>query len=631
MKQRSRFLAVLSVSTIVVSLAACGGSNPTPAPSPTSTAVAQVAAPTDTSASTEATPTSGAVMATVALQTGGVATAVTTATTPAQRGEAAPTESPTPGGELTPTAVAQGGADTPTAVAQGSADTPTVSGNVAADLGFRAKPNGFSFPNYSGNFPTTPGTLTLDAVRKMFGDAAVCASVSGDTCTPKQDAALWLDQQNKGINGGSCEGFAVASLRMFNGEIKPTDFDPNATTAFDLKLEGNAKLRSQIAADWALQNIEPVASFGAQTRSKTPSQILDLLTAALANPSGDQYTLGIWHGKEGHAVVPYSVEDKGNGLFWLHVYDNNYPGDDKYVEIDRTANTWKYALAAVNPAADPSPWGGGVGGDPMDLTSLSVRDGKLICPWCGQGAGGGLLQSNGGQSRQVWLDGKGDALITDAQGHKLGYENGKFVNEIPGAYDSVIKGAALVANHEPIYYLPASGDYSIDITGSSLSGQDTEELALFGQGMAADVSNIKLDKGMDDQLSLSGQKLDFKAGEAESPDIKLAVEMGGKDYQVDINGLNAQSGQDISVSVDETTGKLAVKDSASTDESYNLTVTEEDASGNHTFKHNGVDLAPGNTDYVDFGAWDDQGALKVEVDQGSNGSIDQTVDEPNQP
>ncbi len=96
-------------------------------------------------------------------------------------------------------------------------------------------------------------------------------------------------------------------------------------------------------------------------------------------------------------------------------------------------------------------------------------------------------------------------------------------------------GDALVANHEPIYYLPSSGDYSIDITSSNLNGQDTEELALFGQGMAADVSNIKLDRGMDDQLSLSGgQKLGFKAGEAESPDIKLAVEAGGKDYQVDI-------------------------------------------------------------------------------------------------
>ncbi len=615
MKQVSRFWAACALFVLVSSLAACGGANPTATPPPPTPVppTATTASRGEVAPTLEATPLEAM-----------------TPTNVAAGGEASPT-SVAAGGEASPTNVAAGGEASPTSAAAGGEASPTAGATSAADLGFRAKPNGFSFPNYSGDYPNTPATLTLDAVRKMFGDAAVCASVSGDTCTPKQDAALWMDQQNKGINGGSCEGFAVASLRMFKGQIKPADFDPNAAVAFDLKLEGNAKLRSQIAADWALQNIEPVSSFGAQTRTKTPAQILELLIAALANPAGDQYTLGIWHGKEGHAVVPYSAEDKGNGLFWLHVYDNNYPGDDKYVEIDRNANTWKYALAAVNPAADPSPWGGGVGGDPMDLTSLSVRDGNLVCPWCGSAGGGLLLQPNGGQSRQVWLDGKADALITDAVGHKLGYENGKFVNDIPGAYYTLIKGDALVANHEPIYYLPEGSDYSIDITGTNLSGSDTEELALFGQGMAADVTNIKLDKGVDNQLSLTGQKLDFKAGAVESPDIKLAMEMGGKSYEVDINGLAAQSGQDISVSMDQTTGKLAMTDSANTAEQYNLTVTEEDASGNHTFKHDGVDLAAGNTDYVDFGAWDEQGALKVEVDAGSNGSIDQTLDEPNQP
>ncbi len=80
--------------------------------------------------------------------------------------------------------------------------------------------------------------------------------------------------------------------------------------------------------------------------------------------------------------------------------------------------------------------------------------------------------------------------------------------------------------------------------------------------------------------------------------------------------------------MDETTGKLAVKDSANTDEQINLTITEEDASGTHSFKHDGVDLAPGNTDNVDFGTWNDQGGMNVEV-QNSNGT-QQTVNESNQ-
>ncbi|MCZ7671246.1 MAG: hypothetical protein M5U34_30985 [Chloroflexi bacterium] len=49
----------------------------------------------------------------------------------------------------------------------------------------------------------------------------------------------------------------------------------------------------------------------------------------------------------GHAITPYAVEDQGDGIFHVYVYDNNYPNLPRIMEINRDAETWSYEAPPI--------------------------------------------------------------------------------------------------------------------------------------------------------------------------------------------------------------------------------------------------------------------------------------------
>lgn len=84
--------------------------------------------------------------------------------------------------------------------------------------------------------------------------------------------------------------------------------------------------------------------------------------------------------KEGdHAVLPYAVEVLGDTLVRVHVYDSNWPGRDRYVDIDTERGSWAFSFASDDPKNDPSPWSGRSGS--IDLASLASRQAGN-CPFC---------------------------------------------------------------------------------------------------------------------------------------------------------------------------------------------------------------------------------------------------------
>src|SRR6202011_1696967 len=103
-----------------------------------------------------------------------------------------------------------------------------------------------------------------------------------------------------------------------------------------------------------LQSLEEVYSVrGAHLKNK-PSEILHLVMDSMKEDSNDRLELAIYQFEEGrltrgHAIAPYAVEDMGDGLYHIQVYDSNYPGVSKYVELNAKEETWRY-----HTAADPS-------------------------------------------------------------------------------------------------------------------------------------------------------------------------------------------------------------------------------------------------------------------------------------
>ena len=58
---------------------------------------------------------------------------------------------------------------------------------------------------------------------------------------------------------------------------------------------------------------------------------------------------------------------------------------------------------------------------------------------------------------------------------------------------------------------------------------------------------------------------------------------------------------------------------------YNLVFRRADQNGQEAFIHNDVGINPTDTHFVNFGDWDGSGTMSVEVDYGSDGSIDEEL------
>lgn len=107
--------------------------------------------------------------------------------------------------------MAGGGGD----MAGGGGDMAAVTGDPN-DSRFRPNPNGFKFENYGKDKPYE--NLTAVELRRMFGDKA-CGSLAGGTCTLTPAAKKWMESENKGMDGGRCEGFAIVSQLIYMGRL----------------------------------------------------------------------------------------------------------------------------------------------------------------------------------------------------------------------------------------------------------------------------------------------------------------------------------------------------------------------------------------------------------------------------
>jgi hypothetical protein len=58
---------------------------------------------------------------------------------------------------------------------------------------------------------------------------------------------------------------------------------------------------------------------------------------------------------------------------------------------------------------------------------------------------------------------------------------------------------------------------------------------------------------------------------------------------------------------------------------YSLEVDRVSGAGEQFFVHSGIAVSAGDTDYVRYGAWAGHGDMTLEIDYGSDGTIDQTV------
>jgi len=509
----------------------------------------------------------------------------------------------------------------------GLSNSPSAVAKEALDIGFRPNPDGYSFSNGDpgwGRYPLPPANsdYTMENMRRMFGDAAVCHTVEG-ACIPRPNALLWNISVNRMMNGGHCDGFTTTSLRFFRDLDNPADFQSGANITHDLQLDN---VRRHIAYYWVLVVPNPVAEARNQALQNTPSQVLNQLRSAMSDGATDPTTLLVYNADRtsGHTVTPYAIEDRGDGVYWVRVYDNNDPDNtNRYVEINTTNDTW-----SSNLIGSVGTWSGDADSSSLGSIAISTYAQQPECPWCDET---GALSASQARQTQTWLGGQGHLLISDSQGRRIGYVGDQFVNEVPGAFGSVPPGGLGVPG-EPIYYLPLTDTYTILLDGQTLTQTDTVAVTQFGPGYAVSMDDVTLEPTSQDRVIIApdGTQLAYQPNDDKEATLTLALDGASESNQLQVKGTDIGAGQVVTLTADVDNGQLLFNNAQAGGGEYNLDVRLVSAAGEQWFVHAGLVISATDTHYVDYGAWDGSGPMTLHVDQGSDGTIDETLELENQ-
>lgn len=488
-------------------------------------------------------------------------------------------------------------------------------------MGFRAKSDGFSFENYGNEDRVV--NLTEVEMRRLFGDE-VCASQAKGRCFLTPAAREWMTELNDSMDGGHCEGLAVLSLLFYAKKASPLEF--GAATVSALQLEGNAKLQREIAYWFSLQEVSPTAE--AETTKLTPADVLDRLTAAFApGRPPELFALAIYKPEfeEGHAITPYSVVDRGGGHFAIGVYDSGFPGEERFVEVDRTKNTWQYQADE-----DAEDRGGLYTGDAktgtLELSPLLVRLQKPECPFCGDADDEPEPAGKPPRKMQVISRGQAHVTVTDEAGHVTGRQGAALVNQIIGAAITSLRGRNLrAADREPVYVLPMGARYQIDLDAADLAKAESAAVHLVGPGFNLGVEEIVLDPGQHDTLVISKDRSEFtyETKAHESPELTLGISTPGADYEFTVVSTGGIGGQKVTLQLDRAKGllRLQIRDLGGAKSQYALQIERIDDEGSELFSHAGLELSGSDIVSLDYGSWQGEGhPITLQLDVGGKGA-----------
>lgn len=239
----------------------------------------------------------------------------------------------------------------------GSSDAIPPAERVAATSGLVAETHGFPFANFGAS--NSPEVMDGEDLRLMFGDG-VCENGKSTPCAPTSEAAAWAQMVNQSRQAGHCEGMVVQAINRYTTSASPL------TSA----LTNEADTTHGIIRAFATQFFPKVRKESNKWAKKSIGEILSTLQESFTSKKLT-YTMGLYSDMGGHAVLPLSIEYPTNTTAKVHLYDTNWPGQDRYVEFDLEKNTWRFSFSGNNPATDSSAWTGGKGD--IDLSSMESR------------------------------------------------------------------------------------------------------------------------------------------------------------------------------------------------------------------------------------------------------------------
>jgi len=111
--------------------------------------------------------------------------------------------------------------------------------------------------------------------------------------------------------------------------------------------------------------------------------------------------------------------------------------------------------------------------------------------------------------------------------------------------------------------------------------------------------------------------------------MTLALDGDTKGHQLSVIDADVLGGKTISLSANERE-QLVLHNPDTVGGIYDLEIKRASAEGEQTFRHGGIAVQATDSHLIDYGTWDGSGPMVLHIDRGSDGSIDETVELPNE-
>ncbi len=460
-----------------------------------------------------------------------------------------------------------------------------------ADSGFKPATNGLKFANFAGYVKSA--IYDNAAMVRGFGDS-VCITKTSGACELRPEAKKWAQQVNSMTKGGLCEGFAVLSGLDWQGKVDLSTIGV-AGTLGDVDRTKNAAIDRELAYWFGTQLLPEVND---ATKRYRPTVTAAVLADAFAKgKDGDTWRIGIVRLNDqgqpsgGHALTPYAVKANGDAKWKIMVYDSNHPGEERAIDIDSAADTWKY-VAATNPDEPEGIYSGGPGdANAMYLAPNGVRAGVHPCSFCGAGKADDVK----GQVTVVPM-GTAQFAVSDASGHKIGRTTKGFATDIPGASYRPTFSVGFYADDAPlIYSVPGTGGVTVEATGlpKVATPDDLLSIAVYGaDGTLASVEGKAL--GGSHALGASPDgKVTYKTNTDNPGPVMVAItKADGTAVSLSVSVTGVTGGADCGISLAKDTGNASVTSSKGGTVQITVSVTSGDQSS--TFSGS-VSVQPGDS------------------------------------
>jgi hypothetical protein len=380
----------------------------------------------------------------------------------------------------------------------------------------------------------------------------------------------------------------------------------------------------------------------------SPREVVETLRKSFADGKNAQewWVVGIYmrDGSGGHAITPIGVEDVSDTQTDILVYDNNWPGDVRRIEVNMRDNTWYY-LAATNPSQREAVYEGDEGTQTLEIVGISERLSQQVCSFCsGRGnvaeapaAGPRSLAAQ--QYYEIYLDGKTDLLITDEAGNQIGYLDGQLINTIPDAEMDTFRFGMDVwdANYEPVYKIPVGTAFGIAVVGANITEPSTATVTIIGPGFYMSIADILMDPGETDAIGVANDGqfygLVYLTDYSETPIVEMGIENpDGTAYAFQAQATELVGQEDtLNIGIDLDTGQFILNSSENKEAAtYSIDILRLTPDGLFAFGARDLVLDPEATIYLDYLNWPAGDApMTAEVDTNSDGTIDNTLELPN--